>query len=344
MRFPSHNQQRNQQANQVGQAGQLSPVITQVIDSTNKPFEKSPLVFDQEKVFVFDILDKNPYMQTVAFQNPKSLEVALYNLASVGLSLNPVTKLAYLVPRRFTEKRGNQKQKVSRVVLDISYQGLIEIAVQAQVIKSCSVTLLYQKDLEKFEWVDNFNPPRNPPNPFVDKKERGELMGGYCQARMMDGSFMLFPMMISDVYKRRDASEMIKSNGISGPWKDWEEEMVMKTIVKAASKWWPTNGNTRLAEAMRVLNEDAGEGLPDEDVIDVKAKEVTRLPPPDESELPEKLVAYVNKIVDRAAQSSAWAACEDHFTQKFKTQEQLPYQAYALDVLKQRKEQVQTQQ
>ena len=307
---------------------QPASALVEVIDQTQTKFDASVLSFEKEKVFAFAALSQNSYLQKIAMQNITSLKIAMYNLAAVGLSLNPVSKHAYLIPRRL----GDQQ----RIVLDISYQGLVEIAMQSGAIVSCSCTLVHEKDMETFQWVDNFTPPKNPPNPFLQAK--GRVVGGYCQAKLSDGSFLLYAMTIAEVYKRRDHSEMVKRNGVSGPWLDWEEEMIKKTIVKQAAKWWPTNGNLQLAEAQRVLNEDNGEGLPDEARVVqgvVEPDNVQLPPPPAREQLLPALVRYVDRAVDRAEQLQAWATCEEHFVEKYKD---LKERAYALKVLADRQE------
>lgn len=302
--------------------------LLKMIDSTVTKFENSVLDFEKEKVFAYGALNQNDLLLQYAVKNPTSLKLAMYNVASIGLSLNPVAKLAYLIPRRVSQ--------VAKVVLDISYQGLIEIATQAGAIKACSVTLVREKDLETFEWRDNFTPPKNPPNPFV--KDKGKIVGGYCQALLPDGQFILHAMTIEEIEKRRDASEMVKSRGVCGPWRDWREEMIQKTIVKSAAKWWPSNGSPVLAEAQRILNEENGEGLPPEErVINgnvVNPTDPAELPPPPpRDEMSEKLAGYVDRAVDRAEQLEAWQTCEDHLIERF---QDLHQRSYALHVLRNR--------
>lgn len=310
------------------QSNKPDPMVLKMIDSTVTKFENSVLDFEKEKVFAYGALTQNALLTKYAAKNPTSLKLAMYNLASIGLSLNPVTKLAYLVPRRIKQD--------CKVVLDISYQGLIEIATQAGSIKACSVTLVRERDLETFQWVDNFTPPKNPPNPF--KKDRGEIVGGYCQAMLPDGRFVLHAMTIEEIEKRRDSSEMVKANGVSGPWLSWREEMIAKTIVKGAAKWWPSNGSSVMAEAQRILNEDAGEGLPPEErVIHGSVVQPTTPeelpPPPSREEMPAKLVQYVDRAVDRAEQLEAWQTCEAHLVEKFKDLQQ---RSFALNQLRNR--------
>jgi len=85
----------------------------------------SGLEFNQEQIFATQMLMHNSYLLGVAQENPTSLRMAMYNVAAVGLSLNPNQGLAYLVPRRL---RSGEDPKV---MLDISYRGLISIGVES---------------------------------------------------------------------------------------------------------------------------------------------------------------------------------------------------------------------
>ena len=115
------------------QGSMPAPVLVKVIDSSTEKFESSALSFEKEKVFAFAALSQNSYLQKVAQDNLPSLQIAMYNLAAVGLSLNPVTKFAYLLPRRIGQE--------SRVILEISYQGLIEIVPKTQTRNICPLIL-----------------------------------------------------------------------------------------------------------------------------------------------------------------------------------------------------------
>ncbi len=72
--------------------------------------------YDTEAMFAMQIINKNSYLMGIANSNPASLRDAVINIASIGLSLNPATKYAYLVPRE------------KAACLDISYIGLIKLA------------------------------------------------------------------------------------------------------------------------------------------------------------------------------------------------------------------------
>ena len=72
--------------------------------------------WEKESVFAYQALSKNRFTMDVARQNPDSVRLAMINVASVGLTLNPALGYAFLVPRD------------GAICLDIGYQGLIKIA------------------------------------------------------------------------------------------------------------------------------------------------------------------------------------------------------------------------
>ncbi len=65
-------------------------------------------------------------------------------------------------------------------------------------------------------------------------------------------------MPIEDIYAIRNRSMAWKRKQ-SGPWATDEKEMIRKTVVKQASKYWPKV--ERMQEAVRHLNEEMGEGI-----------------------------------------------------------------------------------
>lgn len=288
-------------ANLNDNAGALTPVLMGAIDKSVTQFDQSRLEFDKEKVFAVQQLSGNPFTQKVATQNPASLQLAMYQCAKVGLTLNPVLKLANLIPRN------------GKIILDIQYQGLIQLAAQAGSISSCIPTLVYEYEVAGFVWNGEYTAPTHPRNPFALSAERGAVVGGYCTTKLPDGSFQYYPVGLEYIHKCRDASEMVKRHGVSGPWKDWEDEMIAKTIVKKAAKWWPKT-SVAFGEAMRIINEDNGEGLAREDRNAVIEGEVVV---PEAQELPEKVVNFIAKIIDRSKEVGTFEAAEEVIETRF---------------------------
>ncbi len=61
----------------------------QAIESAKDKFSGSGLDFFQEQIFATQLLMNNSYLLDVAKKNPSSLRLAMYNVAAVGLTLNP---------------------------------------------------------------------------------------------------------------------------------------------------------------------------------------------------------------------------------------------------------------
>src|SRR5574343_1543303 len=91
--------------------------------------------FEQEAGFAVQALQSNDYLARIAYENRPSLVNAVTNIATIGISLNPAKKQAYLVPRD------------GRVCLDISYMGLMDLAIDSGSIKWAQAELVYSTDV-----------------------------------------------------------------------------------------------------------------------------------------------------------------------------------------------------
>ena len=57
------------------------------------------VTWEKEKQFAIQAFQGNKFLTDTATKNPASLQNAIINVASIGISLNPANKHAYLVPR-----------------------------------------------------------------------------------------------------------------------------------------------------------------------------------------------------------------------------------------------------
>lgn len=199
------------------------------------------LNFDQECLFARQQLLKNNFTLKVAAGNPTSLKGAILNIAAIGLSLNPATQHAYLVPRD------------GAICLDISFQGLKKLATDSGSIRWAKCELVYEKD--SFEWCGPAAAPIHKADPFSD---RGPIKGGYCIAKLPDGETLTEVMSVDEINKIRDSSKAFKSN--TGPWVNWYDEMAKKTILKRAYKQWPQTPNRERLDAAVMVSHQA-EGI-----------------------------------------------------------------------------------
>jgi recombination protein RecT len=220
-------------------------IIQQDVYSVRENFEKmagGALNFEREAGFAIQVLSGNEYAMKIATSNRQSVINAVTNVAAIGISLNPAKRQAYLVPRD------------GRICLDISYMGLLDLAIQSGSIMWGQSELVHESD--RFELQGFDRPPVHNRNPFAT--DRGALLGSYVVVKTRDGDYLTTAMAIKDIFDIRDRSQSWK-NGQKGPWKTDEGEMVKKTVIKRAYKLWPKTD--RLDQAVHYLNTEGGEGL-----------------------------------------------------------------------------------
>lgn len=224
----------------------MSTALQQIVLSTRASFETvsadKSINFEAESGFAIQSLSTD-FAMKIALANKQSVIDAVTNIAAIGISLNPAKKQAYLVPRG------------GKICLDISYMGLIDLAVATGAIKWAQAAVVYASDSFILKGFDE--PPEHRFSPF--DANRGAPVGVYCVVKTHDGEYLTHSMPISEVYAIRDRSESFKRN--SGPWKTDEGEMIKKTCIKQAYKYWP-KVNERLQNAIQYLNTESGEGLP----------------------------------------------------------------------------------
>jgi len=233
---------------------QVSPIKSLVpfLEKAKPKFDIAPegIKYDSESSYAIQLLTNNGYLLKVASEAPDSLLSAMSNVASIGLSLNPAKAQAYLIPRSIKTPDGYK----SRIFLDPSYRGLCDIATGTGCVEWIQAKIVYEG--ERFVLRGVNEPPLHESDPF--KKERGEPVGAYCVAKLPSGDYLTEAMSIDDLHKIRDASEAWKANQ-KGPWKDWPEEMMKKSVVRRAFKMWPkAKEYTRIAEAVDLSNENEG--------------------------------------------------------------------------------------
>lgn len=224
--------------------------ITKDIYGTRESFTSvltdRSLNFDREAEFALQTISGNPYSIKIAMGNRQSVANAVTNIAAIGISLNPAKKQAYLVPRD------------GKICLDISYIGLMDLAMATGCIRWAQAELVYSSDSFTLNGFDK--PPTHSYNPFA--KERGEVIGVYVVVKTDSGDYLTETMSIDEVNAIRDRSSAWKAyvkDKRSCPWVTDPGEMAKKTCVKRAYKFWPKT--ERLEQAIHHLNTDGGEGL-----------------------------------------------------------------------------------
>lgn len=200
--------------------------------------------FEKEASFATQALKDNQYLCGIAYQNPDSLKMAVVNVAAIGLTLNPVRSLAYLVPRD------------GKVSLDVSYRGYLQLAIDSGAIMWGKAEIVYSDDT--FVYNGMGAEPTHNFNPFG---ERGEIIGAYCVVKTPSEDYLVEMMKIDDIYNIRDRSKSWiahKKKGVSCPWATDEGEMIKKTVIRRAYKTWPipSENKKRMESLVDATSED----------------------------------------------------------------------------------------
>lgn len=194
--------------------------------------------YEKESMFAMQAIMKTDFAMKVANENPRSVQMAMINVASTGLTLNPANGYAYLVPRD------------RAIHLDISYKGLIKIATDTGSIEWARADVVYESD--SFTYHGPAAIPVHVADPF--KKDRGEIIGVYCIAKTHSGDILTEVMDRAEIDKIRS-----KSMAKSGPWFEWFVQMCKKAVIKRASKTWPyTEKSSRIDQAIEIANVSEG--------------------------------------------------------------------------------------
>lgn len=188
--------------------------------------------FKKEVMFAFQVLRGNELLQKC---DPQSIQNAVVNLALTGATLNPALAQAYLVPRG------------GKCCLDISYRGLVKIATDSGSVIDIDATVVYEKD--EFDYEMGLTPrlkhiPSLEPDP-------GKPMFVYAVAIFPSGYRKFIVLNRKEIDKVKATSK-----ASSGPWVQWESEMMRKTAVKKLYKLLPQTD--RMGEAIALVNEAEG--------------------------------------------------------------------------------------
>lgn len=220
-------------------------VVTNEIYGVRDHFERvtvdRSISFEREVGFAVQILQNNSYLLGVAEKDRESMIAAVTNVSAIGISLNPAKKQAYLVPRG------------GKVCLDISYMGLLDLAIASGSIQWGQAEVVCEEDTFTLRGFDNA--PLHDFAPF--SKTRGDVVGVYVVVKTHSGDYLTETMTIAEVLAIKARSETGKKD--SGPWKTDFNEMAKKTVIKRAYKTWPKTD--RLDSAIHHLNTEGGEGI-----------------------------------------------------------------------------------
>jgi len=228
---------------------------------------------------------------------PESVQQALMSASMIGLSLSPQLQHLYLIPRG----------KVATLL--VSYKGMMEVVNRDGNVVSVKAKVVYSN--EPFEYTEGTTTEiRHKIIP--DSTKRGAMIGAYCVAKLPDGEMLVDYMDAEQIGRAKAKSESKNSN--YSPWKNFEEEMWRKTVVRRAWKYWPkSSGLDGMIEVMNKyetikFNELAGREDSSEPVMMISKEQANQLYTTVSDSLPDAKPA---KWMERLAKSMGEEKIED---------------------------------
>lgn len=175
---------------------------------------------------------------------PVSLQTAVYNIANIGLSLNPASKEAYLVPRY------NSALQTMEASLQPSYVGLIKLLTDAGTVTQVTTNIVHAGDKFEIDLATGFVSHR----PCLVKANKGEKIGAYALATLPNGAKQCQWMEIDEINEIRNCSESYKNEKTRqySPWDKFYDEMAKKTVVRRLYKYLPRSGSGAVDRAIHV--------------------------------------------------------------------------------------------
>jgi phage RecT family recombinase len=207
----------------------------------------SPEAFEKEAGFACSIWNdpKNGYLRKAT---KESLLKSVINIAQTSLTLNPIAREAFLIPR--------SDKGTIQCNLEPSYMGLVKLLTDAGSVTSINTQLVYEEDEFEINLASD-EPVRHIPN-LTDRKT---LIGVYAIAKLATGEKQVEWMEIKEVNKIRDTSDsykaFLKDNQKQTIWNTYYGEMVRKTVLKRIYKYLPrTDRMQKFDAAVKLTNRD----------------------------------------------------------------------------------------
>ena len=191
--------------------------------------------------FAWQLFQNNAHLQKC---DPQSIINAVVNVARTSITLNPVMRLAYLIPRK------------NKCVLEFSYIGLGAMLRDNDCIKSISAHVVYGD--EEFDYDVAYNKITHKPTFAKTEQEHNarEKIGCYSRATLPNGEIVFEFMPMWEINKVKRMSE--GSSSQYSAWNTWEDEMIKKSVIKRHFKMLISGNshNDALATALEIEHEN----------------------------------------------------------------------------------------
>lgn len=200
----------------------------------------------KEISFALQHVNKNQQLKKA---DGTSVMQSIMNVCQVGLSLNPVQKLGYLVPR------WDSLKKINTVAFEPSYQGLVKLLTDSGSVSMIYSHLVYEGDIFEVSFGTSTELVHKPK--FASKK----ITHVYAVAILPNGLKVPEVMTMEEIEairERSDSYKAFKAGKIkSCVWSTDEGEMARKTVIRRIFKYLPKSESfEKLAKAISYDEQD----------------------------------------------------------------------------------------
>ena len=213
------------------------------IKDSYKKFELiNPARAKTELGFANQLFQSNPMLQKCTAE---SIINAVVNVARTSITLNPVMRLAYLVPRG------------DKCVLDFSYMGMVAMLKDNNCIRTIDAKIVYED--EEFEYDMTSNIIYHKSKYAKTEKEHNErvILGCYSRAVLPTNDVVYEFMPMWEIEKIKQSST--NSSSKYSAWTTWRDEMIKKSVIKRHFKMLISLGNInneKISTFLQIENEN----------------------------------------------------------------------------------------
>lgn len=177
--------------------------------------------YSAERDFALSIISSN---HKLANCTPDSIARCIIDIGTLGLSLSPTLKMAYLIPYG------------DICTVSISYMGMEQLAYRAGAVINIQCNVVREGDKVNVFTKDNKRQIEH----TESMSKRGKVTHAYCIATFANGLTHVETMDRADIMEIRDAAARKNNNKIPFTWTGpFRYEMYKKAVLRRAWKHWP---------------------------------------------------------------------------------------------------------
>lgn len=190
----------------------------------------SEKILQREHFYLTQMLQDEKTGERLRTAQPYSLFCAISRCISSGLSLNPALNHGYIQVMNGVAKYAEMWQGKVKILIDA---GVLESVEFNEVIYDCDKFKMNMGRIVNYE-------------PVIPRPKTAQPIGAAIRANLSSGRIKDLFLDIATLDKRRAATKNKDKNTkeIYGPWKDWWEPMVQKTMVNTLFSALPKSAAT----------------------------------------------------------------------------------------------------